>query len=348
MKYILLTDLHLGVRSNSKHFHDNIQLFCERVFFPYLNNNPALDIIFLGDLFDDRRKIDVYTAQRARKYFFEPLESYLVTNHKTMYTILGNHDIRFRDSLESNAIREFIADNFTDGRIEIIDRPTTMDNMLMIPWIHKNNRDQIFQSVADSSVDYLLGHLELVGHNYSKAQVSIHGDDPKPFEKFKAVLSGHYHYKHNKGNVHYLGSPTQHTWIDNATERGFHIFDSNTGILEFVRNPFDIFKVVDLGDDLYDGDHQTDPKYYRVNIVKGTKQSEVDKYIALLHDKHNAISVEPRYVGEDIRVAGSNKQLDLENIEDTPTFIKNYIEDEKISNLMISLYNRAINENSIP
>ena len=76
-----------------------------------------------------------------------------------------------------------------------------------------------------------------------------HGFDPKLFDKFDTVFSGHFHHKSSRGNIHYLGAPYEMTWSDYDDPRGFHIFDTKTRELTFVKNPNRIFHKIFYNDD---------------------------------------------------------------------------------------------------
>jgi hypothetical protein len=68
-----------------------------------------------------------------------------------------------------------------------------------------------------------------------------HGTDPKVFKNFGTVFSGHFHKKSKRNNITYLGNSYQLYWNDVDELRGFHIFDLETGELEFIENPNKMF-----------------------------------------------------------------------------------------------------------
>ena len=62
---------------------------------------------------------------------------------------------------------------------------------------------------------------------------------PLHFNKFEKVFSGHYHCRSDQETVHYLGNPYEMFWNDvNDTERGFHIFDTETLEHTPINNPY--------------------------------------------------------------------------------------------------------------
>ena len=58
----------------------------------------------------------------------------------------------------------------------------------------------------------------------------------------------HYHHKSDDGRIYYLGNPYELTWSDYNDYRGFHVFDTDTRNLEFIRNPYRMFHKVFYND----------------------------------------------------------------------------------------------------
>lgn len=204
MKIAIITDTHFGVRQDSLQFHANMKLFYDNIFFPKIDEDIE-KIIHVGDVYDNRRRIDVNTAKLSREYFFEPLKA----RGLYMDIIAGNHDLYKKETSEVNALREFL--KYSYPKLNIFTQATQIDDLLYVPWINKDNRDHTLKTIQKSNAKIVFGHLELNGYNFSKVQVAQHGDDPLLFKKFEHVYSGHFHHRHTKNNITYLGAPTQHT-----------------------------------------------------------------------------------------------------------------------------------------
>ena len=84
------------------------------------------------------------------------------------------------------------------------------------------------------------------------APATSHGMDALLFNRYETVLSGHYHTKSTKGNIHYLGVPFEHTWADCNDPKYFHIIDTSTRELIPIRNKVCIFKKLVYDDTLLD------------------------------------------------------------------------------------------------
>ena len=95
----ILGDCHFGMRGDSIIFHKHYEKFYDTVFFPYLKENNIDTIFQMGDLFDRRKFINFNSLFLCRKYFFNRLKE----NNITFYSILGNHDITYRNTLEINS-----------------------------------------------------------------------------------------------------------------------------------------------------------------------------------------------------------------------------------------------------
>ena len=99
MKICILGDTHFGARSDSIPFHNYMEKFYSEFFFPELEKRGVDTIIQLGDLFDRRKFINFNSLYLCRKYFFNKLRD----NNITLHTLLGNHDVAFKNTLEVNS-----------------------------------------------------------------------------------------------------------------------------------------------------------------------------------------------------------------------------------------------------
>ena len=89
----------------------------------------------------------------------------------------------------------------------------------MVPWICDDNAEEFVDQLESTSARLCMGHLELPGFYANKDYKCEHGTDPKHFNKFDCVFSGHFHKKSTKGNITYLGNPYQLYWNDDRKSR---------------------------------------------------------------------------------------------------------------------------------
>ena len=240
-KIALITDTHFGARKGSQLFHDYFRKFYEDTFFPYLDSHSIDCVVHLGDCFDNRKNIDYWSLDWAKKHFFDVLQQKGIELH----LIVGNHDIFYKESLSVNSpalnLREY--DN-----ISLYSNPETAringTDVYMVPWICTGNAERFVERLDATDARLCMGHLELAGFYANKDYKCNHGTDPKVFNKFDLVFSGHFHKKSSAGNITYLGNPYQLYWNDEGDPRGFHIFDLKTLELDFIENPNRMFNKV--------------------------------------------------------------------------------------------------------
>jgi len=340
MKVCVLADTHFGVRQDSEAFHDNMEKFYSEIFFPEVKSRNISHIIHVGDVFDNRKKIDMYTARRAREYFFETLKESAIT----MDVTAGNHDLYFRHESNTTALREIL------GLYKNIRFFTDVTDVSLaggkpicyVPWIHNNNRDESIERIKNSKSEIVFGHLELTGYQMYKGQISKHGEDPALFERFQHAYSGHFHHKNSRANITYLGSTSQHIWSDHGDVRGFHIFDTETYDVEFVANPYHMFEILN-----YDEDDSTLPdvkgKYVRLLHGEIKSQSKLDKFIKQLIESGVAdLKVIPSASYSVKYNANTNVRDDKSvNIEDALALMRSVVEEDDVYSKLEELYNKA-------
>jgi DNA repair exonuclease SbcCD nuclease subunit len=221
-----------GARGDSLDFHKYFERFYDEVFFPYLNANDIKVIFQMGDLFDRRKFINFNTLHLCRKYFFDRCQILGIKVH----TLLGNHDIAFKNTLEINSTGLLLNEY---ENIEYYDSFETVEfdgvKIDVVPWICDDNEQEIFNQMKQSTAQICFGHFEIAGFEMDKGNVCDHGLDKKILSKYDIVLSGHFHHKSTNDNITYVGTPYEMTWSDYNDSKGFHIFDTNTREIEFVK-----------------------------------------------------------------------------------------------------------------
>jgi len=226
MKIAIITDQHFGCRKNSKLFHDYFLKFYENVFFPTLEKEGITTVIDMGDTFDSRKGIDFAALSWAKDNYFDKLKELGCTVH----TIVGNHTAYYKNTNDINAIDLLLREY---DNIPIYSETTSIVidglNILLVPWINKENEEKSVAMIKKSRASVCMGHLELNGFRATPGHMMEHGMDWGIFKKFKKTFSGHYHCRSNQDNIYYLGNPYEMFWNDVDDEnRGCHIFDTDT------------------------------------------------------------------------------------------------------------------------
>ena len=245
MKFAVINDTHFGARSDNLEVNKYIYSFWETVFFPYLLENNIKHIVHLGDFVDRRKYINHFILSQINARFI----SFLRDNGITMDVLVGNHDVPYKNTNSVNAIQELFG---MHPFIKVYADPTDVNiggcDILFIPWMNDENTQTTFEMMDRTKARIVMGHLEISGFEMDKGIVSVEGFDRSIFKRFDAVYSGHYHHKSTDGRIYYLGNQYQLTWHDFGEERGFHIFDTVTEEMNFVKNPIDLFFKIDYDD----------------------------------------------------------------------------------------------------
>lgn len=341
MKVLIITDQHFGVRNDSLTYVDYYKKFYNNVVIPFIVKYKIKHVLCLGDTFDRRKSVNFNSLEAAKDMWFDPLEKLRVQ----MTMLVGNHDIYYKNTLRVNAPSLLLAEY---GNIQVMDGPGEFLlgslPVLGIPWICDDNRSRVYELLEQSTAPLCVGHLEFNGFETVPGVVMEHGISTEPFSKFEKVLSGHFHTKSTKGNVHYLGNPYQLYWNDYQAARGFHILDTETLDLKFYKNPYNMFEKIYYRDETewvdvsgYTG------KYVKVIVEDKQDQLKFDKLIKMLYDA----GVADLKIIEDLSVEFEGVSEDIET-EDTMTMLDKYIDDvefnankESIKSTVRSLYLEA-------
>ena len=100
MKCAIITDQHFGARKGSKLFHEYFLKFYNEVFFPTLERESIKCVIDMGDTFDNRRSIDLWSLEWAKKNYYNRLRDMGVD----VYTVVGNHTAYYKNTNDINTV----------------------------------------------------------------------------------------------------------------------------------------------------------------------------------------------------------------------------------------------------
>ena len=178
MKVALITDQHLDGRKGSLAFWDYFQKFYDNVFFPTLEKEDITTVIDLGDTFDNRKSMDFNTFHRVKTNYFDRLKDYKV------HMLLGNHCTYYKNTNRINS-PELLLEQYDN--ITIYSEPKHLKlgskKFLMLPWINKENLEEVLGLLETSEADNCCGHLELTGFEVTPGMKMDHGMDPTLFHR---------------------------------------------------------------------------------------------------------------------------------------------------------------------
>ena len=326
MKIAIITDQHFGARKNSKLFHDYFLKFYDDIFFPTLEKEGITTVIDMGDTFDIRKSIDFGALTWAKDNYFDRLESMGITLH----SIVGNHTAYYKNTNDVNAVdlllREY--DNVkTYSEVSSIEIGGC--NILLVPWINKENEDKSFRSINMSQASICMGHLELNGFRATPGHMMEHGMEWSIFKKFNKTYSGHYHCRSNQENIYYLGNPYEMFWNDvNDENRGFHIFDTETLEHTPVNNPYRLHKIIFYNDQdyqLFDA-RELEDKIVKVVVRNKSDGKKFEKFI----DKLYSANVAELKVVENFGLQEAEEFEAFES-EDTLSILNRYVQESEVN-----------------
>ena len=344
MKIALITDQHLDGRKGNLAFWNYFQKFYDDIFFPTLEKEGVRTIIDLGDTFDNRKSMDFNTFNRVNENYFKRLKDYKV------HMILGNHCTYYKNTNKINS-PELLLEQYRNIRIYSEPKEILLGGkvFLMMPWINQENKAECLRLIANSEADIMCGHLECDGFEVTPGMKFDGGFKVSDFKNFKRVWSGHFHHKSKHGNVQYLGNPYQMFWNDYKDTRGFHIYDTETDKLKFIKNPYEIFDKIFYDDASVDYNKQ-DVSSYKDKFIKLIVEEKRDyQMFETLVDRLYNVGAHDVKIVETLVDADNIEDAELET-KDTMTLLNEYIDEVEIAvdktelkSLMRTLYIESCN-----
>ena len=213
-KAAVFTDIHFGLKGNSKVHNDD----CERFIDWYIEQAQANGCetgIFCGDWHHNRNSLNLTTMDatiRSMEKLGEAFEQFFFFD--------GNHDLYYKDrrDINSTAFGRYIPG------ITFVDEITTVDDVTLVPWLVGDE----WRKIEKIKSKYMFGHFELPSF-YMNAMVQMpdHGElKAEHFKHQKYVFSGHFHKRQKQGAIHYLGNAFPHNYADAwDDDRGMMILD---------------------------------------------------------------------------------------------------------------------------
>lgn len=341
-KVALITDTHFGARSDSVPFDNFFRKFYMEKFWPEIDEQGITTIFHLGDCFDRRKYINFNTLKSCREYFFDQAEQRGIK----VIMIVGNHDTFFKNTNDVNSPHLLLKDY---GNVEAYSTPKEYDDILLMPWICTDNYEACMQAVKYTECKVMFGHLEIAGFQMYKGHENDEGFDRKLFSKFDLVCSGHFHHRSSSDNIVYLGNPYELTWADYDDPRGFHVYDTETKELDFIKNPFNLFTKIYYDDSKEWSYHEDDfrEKHVKLIVVNKTDFYKFDQTIEKIY-KANPLELK---IIEDMSEFEAEALGDDDiDLEDTLTLLSQYVDSldtdinkDKVKTLMKTLYIEAQN-----
>ena len=323
MKVAIITDQHFGARKGSKFLHDYFKKFYNEVFFPYLKDNDIKVVIDMGDTFDNRRNIDLWSLEWAKENYYNKLRDLGITVH----TIVGNHTAYYKNTNTVNSVNLLLSE-YKNVIVYSEATEVKLDKLkvLFVPWINQENDQTTRKLIKKTSCKCVMGHLELNGFRAHRGHVMEDGMGCELFEKFERVYSGHYHTRSDNGKIFYLGNPYEMYWNDVNDTRGFHIFDTETLDHTPINNPFKLFYNIyyeDTPHQMFDAT-EYENKIVKVIVRKKSNPKNFEKFI----DKLYTVGIQDLKIVENFDIQES-EDFEISEEENTLSILNRYIEDSE-------------------
>ena len=267
MKILVFTDLHIHPhKKSSERLEDCLNALTWA--FETAKKRKISNMVFLGDLFHDRQKIDVLAYQKT----FEVMHKYLSEGKTNLYLLLGNHDLWHYQRLDVSSVNPLK----TLPGVTVISEPCVKEisggtedfHMGFLPYTHNPPEDlkkveSEWASKANVDSKRILGgHIAVDGavwnvryNTLSEVTVEHEGDmvrvGPEIFKGWDRTFLGHYHAAQKLNDrVEYIGSPLQLSFGEADQEKHLVVYDTLEDSLEYVVNDFSPRHLILSEDDL--------------------------------------------------------------------------------------------------
>lgn len=225
-KAIVFTDIHLGLKNNSKEHNIDCVEFVQFM----IDQATERDIrtcIFMGDFFHNRSNINIHTLDYGLL-----IMNMLNQHFDITYFLVGNHDMYYKNKRDVTSIN--MAKSF--DKIHFVNNIETIDDCTFIPFLV----DDEYKQLPSISSKYVFGHLELPGYLLNKMVVMPdHGKETEEsFGGCDYVFSGHFHKRQakvtSKGTkILYTGNCFPHNFSDTWDDARGIMFLDHGGEPEF-------------------------------------------------------------------------------------------------------------------
>ena len=213
-KAAVFTDLHLGMKSNSKIHNQDCEDFVDW-YIEQAKANGCETGIFCGDWNHNRSSINLTTLDTGIR-----LLEKLGAAFDNFYMFAGNHDLYYKDKRDVKST-EFA--KFIPG-VTVVDEITVIDDVAMIPWLVEDE----WKRVSNIQCKYMFGHFEFPTFLMNAmVRMPDHGElKADNISNPDYVFSGHFHKRQNQENIYYIGNAFPHNYADAGDDdRGMMILD---------------------------------------------------------------------------------------------------------------------------
>ena len=245
MKCIIFSDLHIAQHKKQQSRLNHCLEVLQWVFDVAKKQNVK-NILFAGDLFQDRKLIDIMSYQRTFEVFQKNMSA---ADRPNVYLLLGNHDLFYFEKKDISSVYPLSSIN----GITVVNEPCSLliedQEIGFLPYTHNPLAD-LDKIRIKAKRKILIGHVAVHGALLNMmygnvADVQIEGDNemtfvgPEIFDNYDRVFLGHYHAAQELSKtVEYVGSPLQLNFGELSQDKHIVFYDSETDKRIYIRNTF--------------------------------------------------------------------------------------------------------------
>ena len=293
-KVAVFTDIHYGMRNNSRDHNDSCEGFIKWMI-EQSEEQGIKTCIFGGDFHHVRAAINISTLNYSVSGL-RLLSSYF----DNIFFIIGNHDLFYRDKYEIHSlpyVTEF-------PNITLVDQNLEMDGVAFVPWLVKDD----WKKVPEIKSPYMFGHFELPRFKMNAmVEMPDHGEiRVENFSGIESVYSGHFHLRQHKKNINYIGNCFPHNFADAGDDqRGMMIKEWGCEDQYFAWPGQPLYRVMKLSEAIDHGKNVLRPNmhvrveldidisYEEANFIKDTFVREHNlREMALIPSKRTDIDID--------------------------------------------------------
>ncbi len=321
MKYVLIADLHCGLKDYSM-LVDGIP---EHLYFPLLNLRNAAKLakkekailIVAGDIMHSKTLLH----QQVLTEVYETIKE--VSNEVESYWLLGNHDFHIINSKVYSYLMGYNIELATPND------PIRKHDFALVSYSDKETLIETIKNLEFEGLKLIVSHFGIEeadlssSSNYKTGEFSV-----KDFSSMKDmwIMLGHYHKPQKlTDRMYYIGSPTITRLSEIGEEKRILLLDTDTNKLESIPTIYPkVSKLVFGKSDKLDIDH-----------IEESVKNEYTKFILNIPKDYNfmkdAVSLNSKYRGyinlsfidEDVNNKESSDIIDIDKI-DMNTILSDY------------------------
>jgi len=287
------------------------------------------DVVFAGDLFQDRQKIDVATYSLTFDTFIKHCDGSI-----NLWLLLGNHDMWYHDKWDISSVLPFSA----LPNVTVVNKACTLEvngkEIDFLPYVrdpvtHLQNLEVVTKKRKGLKI--LVGHLAVHGaelnalyHNLADVQIEHDGDmvkvGPDLFTAWDQVFLGHYHGAQEIENIEYIGSPLELNFGEAFQEKHIIIYDLKNGKKEYVVNDFSPKHLIVNEDSVHN--HDIENNFVRISVENRKSVEMLDLKKTIQAKKPGTLEIIQKPKKEQKQVVQDAKAILNKEDEMLETYVK--------------------------